>query len=119
MTRKQFLKLSAAVGGVIALPTGFINLVRGRSSGANANQFSFRIRPLPNRNYSESFLRLCQRARFRSVTQALASVRSRDLEFEIYRIARHENFVRPGRPDTARPVGPARGNKPRATFFDT
>ncbi len=86
MTRKQFLRLSAVVAGVIALPVAITNVFRVRSLASSGNQSCcYRIRPLTGGDYSTSFVRLCQRSRFRTVAAAVASVRAQSVEFEVYR----------------------------------
>ena len=117
MTRKGFLKVSILAGGALALSGAVVRFLN--RSVLDASTHYFRIRPLPDRKYSESFLRLCRRARFSSFTQAIACVRGRDTEFEVYRVSQSDNLVRPtdrarfGRAD--RPEG----SKPRATFSNT
>jgi hypothetical protein len=118
LSRKSFLKLTALTLGGVSLPLAFFRLPQ-RNNRTGDGLCLFRIRPLPGRNYSPSFIRLCQRARFRNLNHALSCVRTRDIEFEIYRVAQDENFVRPtGRVRLGRAKRPE-GDKPRATFFET
>ena len=42
-----------------------------------------RIQPVAGKKYSESFLKLCERARFRTAQEAIKSVRDQVTEFEI------------------------------------
>ncbi|MBX7157084.1 MAG: hypothetical protein K1X66_01670 [Verrucomicrobiae bacterium] len=72
ITRKKFISLTGlALLGASAGGIQFLN--RGK----------VRIRPLLGRKYSESFLKLCERGRFRTAHEAIKSVRDQVTEFEI------------------------------------
>jgi len=78
ISRKRFLKLfGLSSATMMAFP--FFRLSRKHSPKKPAGPI--RIRPLAGRHYSPSFVRFCQRARFKSARQALAHVKDRRLAY--------------------------------------
>ncbi|MBX7157006.1 MAG: hypothetical protein K1X66_01275 [Verrucomicrobiae bacterium] len=72
ITRKKFIGLtSLALLGASASGVKFLN--RGKIC----------IKPIPGKKYSPSFLKLCERARFHTVQEAIKSVRDQVTEFEV------------------------------------
>ena len=72
ITRKKFIGITglAALGVSFG---GFQLLNRGK----------IKIQPIRGKKYSESFLKLCERGRFRTAQEAIRSIRDQVTEFEI------------------------------------
>lgn len=72
ITRKKFISLTglallgASAGGIQFLQRGKV-----------------RIKPIAGKKYSQSFLKLCERGRFRTAQEAIKSVRDQVTEFEV------------------------------------
>jgi hypothetical protein len=78
ITRKQFLKVTAVGAGAAALLSSVVFLPDRRDlDRANI----IRIRPISGRNYSPSFLRFCERAKFTSTKEAMQRVKNRGVEY--------------------------------------
>jgi hypothetical protein len=116
LSRKQFLKLLATASSASMLPLGFLKF--GNAQKAAGSDY-FRIRPVLGGVYASSFIRLCQRARFKSFAQAVKCVRDRNVEFEVYRVSNNGNLVRNLARARVEAANRPEGNKPRATLLET
>jgi hypothetical protein len=78
LTRKSFLKvLGVAFAGMAILPAPHaFGSILGKTK-----PFAIRIRPISGRNYSPSFLRFCERAKFSSAREAIKKVKNRRVEY--------------------------------------
>lgn len=74
ISRKKFLGItSLTLVGTFIASSPFLSLDRGK----------YRIKPIAGKKYSPSFLKLCERGRFRTAQEAIKSIRDRVTKFEV------------------------------------
>ena len=73
ITRKKFIGITALT--TLGASFGGLQLL---------NRRKVRLQPIAGKKYSESFLKLCERARFGTAQEAIKSVRDQITEFEIF-----------------------------------
>lgn len=78
--RRKFITVGLSATGVI-LTAGTVQVLNNASSYTLRG--SIRLMPVEGVNYTQSFIRFMQRARFDSVSDALASIRDRSLPVKI------------------------------------
>jgi len=78
ISRKSFLKV---LGWASAAAAFRVPAALRKSAPKQSSATVLRIHPIPGKAYSPSFLRFCERARFRSAHEAVVRVKDRRIEY--------------------------------------